>query len=1250
MAKKKKKKKSSTTTATVKTKAPTGLAIARSGNSVTFSWKIGDANYSSGQQFCWSINGAKATTKTTLSAGTTSKTVTVDFSKTVTSILFSVRGKRGSYKQKKKKYTPAWSEWSNKTVTIQLPTAPTVGFSLKGADDKFSGTFSWSTPNADSNKFTIYKKYEWESILVNKHNSTSPPSNWKSATRGTGTAVSSSKFFKEDSAIFSNTSYSYTRWFRVRSVGPRGASAWKYSRHTYAMPRQATGTSAKLTRKASSNGYMCTTKWTAPQSFMYPVEHDVVEYAIAKPAVSDNGSSTSYKVTWKAPASLSWTNAGSVGDTGGLDGLTFAIDQNLDEEEVVFVRVNTQHDYDTMPGPEVMASGAVGVLPEITGITITPNSTNHRVSVTATNNSTLESSFIAIYYRTDKKPSQYYCVGILPKGQSQITVQCPNWGSNNVSIGLRAMLADYTKNGSTYSLSKIKMASPSIQWNEGLVPGPPGNLTCTARDSNTIRVTWNWSSWASANQTELSWADHEDAWESTSGPSSFIVDNLYGGVWNISSLATGTWYVRARLLKTDDDGTIYGVWSGTKVVKLSSAPTTPSIVLSDGAVSPAGEVTCYWAYLTTDGTGQSQADICEATYNSSTQKYTYGKPFAKTSTAQHYTISAKTRKWAAGETRYIAVRVISSSGEISEWSTPQAVKIVDPISCQITSTSLVDELVGIGEYINTSDVEIVSGKTYYVRSGDEGSYVYTPVSSPIIDDIGSYFEEVKELRTALTELPLTVTVDGAGRGSKTSISVIRSKPYHIYRPDDSEYDGFEGEAVYVKTFDGDGLFQIKKQDLIGRIDDGASYKIVATVKDNYGQKAEAEKEFVVHWLHQAIIPSGTVRIDDEYDAAIITPLATVPTTVNLIPQSANLKSFNIEVQTISVNYAVDSCTIVNDTNYRNRLGIYNDIHVKPSTTYTLSVYASNVSGQTDLGIGDITENSSRSKWQGIAPYETLTSGRYTKTFTTPEDCSDIRIYFGLLDPESSTSLVTSITLSKIQLEEGSSASEWSPTGEDGDVCDIYRLSVDPPQLIYSGAKFGKTYVDPYPTIGETGGYRLVYRTYNDDYITEDGHIAWFNSSDLETNVDYLDEFTSIIDFGTARVALPYDLSLNHQWKKDFQQTAYLGGHIQGDWNPAVSRSGSLRATGIVASEYGDDEDHEAIDAMRRLAVYPGICHVRTPDGSSYAANVDVTEDREEKWITKLAKYTLDITAVDTDSLDGMTYEEWLASIEDEDEE
>lgn len=203
-----------------------------------------------------------------------------------------------------------------------------------------------------------------------------------------------------------------------------------------------------------------------------------------------------------------------------------------------------------------------------------------------------------------------------------------------------------------------------------------------------------------------------------------------------------------------------------------------------------------------------------------------------------------------------------------------------------------------------------------------------------------------------------------------------------------------------------------------------------------------------------------------------------------------------------------------------------------------------------------------------------------------------------------------------------------PTGSNyavGDVCDVYRLSVDKPVAIIEDGVLGETYVDEYPTIGEFGGYLGVYRTFNGDTRTETNYAYSYYEGEEYS----LSGFKSIIEFGGDSVTLYYDLSLSNSWKKDFVETKYLGGAVQGDWNPAVSRTGSIKAkVSIQEDPLSPDDPTKAIEAMRRLAVYSGVCVVRTPDGSNYYANVDVQEDREEKFVTRLATFSLNITRVD----------------------
>lgn len=207
----------------------------------------------------------------------------------------------------------------------------------------------------------------------------------------------------------------------------------------------------------------------------------------------------------------------------------------------------------------------------------------------------------------------------------------------------------------------------------------------------------------------------------------------------------------------------------------------------------------------------------------------------------------------------------------------------------------------------------------------------------------------------------------------------------------------------------------------------------------------------------------------------------------------------------------------------------------------------------------------------------------------------------------------------------------APSGSPTATCDIYRLSADKPQLIVKGATFGETYVDPYPAIGEAGGHRLVAITSNNDYATATG-LGWYDAQ--EDDGDILLDDNMIIDVDGEHIVLPYDIELSNKWGKDFKRTSYLGGSVQGDWNPAVTRD--LSANTVLVR--GDDLDRQLM--MRDLAGYAGIAHVRTPDGSSLTVNIQI--DERQSYDTRKISYTLTMQAIDPEALDGMTLAEWEA--------
>lgn len=1035
------------------TSKPTGLTIKRDVENFIFNWKKGDNNYDAGQNFSYSKGGEWI--NKTVGKKETEVEIEIlesDFFPHTEAILSSVgmkvQGKRSKFKKNGKTIKPKVSEWAEYYWTMNPPKLPVIKETL---DSELWNkcTFEWTVEISDSDNYWFVDT-EWQTMLVKDSNVEDGGKlvwdenqyGWDS---GFGTNEGS-ETYEEDT--FDIVEGSFTRWFRVRSRGAGGLSEWSYSRHVYALAYQANVESVVATVQPTG-GFQCRVIWEAPSTPAHPIDKTTVEYTITVP-----------EENLTCPDEASWVAANTSADTAGKDAIVFPIDRLLSKDQCLFVRVNTEHDRSVTYGLPVLAEGGIGVLndPTLTSVVL---GDEYRATVTATNNSEVEDSYLVVLYRPASDPVNEIVVGTIPHGETTVNVQAPDWsGEIAFAFGVYAAVGDST----TISRDGALMKS-SIVWGTGDVPKAPDNVRVSATSiSGTVRVEWDWT-WTEADGAELSWSDHEDAWESTDEPETYEISNIYNSRWNISGLETGIkWYVKVRLKKGIGDSETYGPYSETAVIDLTSAPSIPTLVLSESVITQNDSVTASWVYTTTDGTAQTYAEICEAEITS--EGIEYGDIIAHTETAQHVAISAQEAGWQTGETYNLCVRVVSASGRVSdEWSAPVSIIIAEPLEIYITDTSL--------EEITES------GRTFW----------------------------------ALTEMPLEIELSEPN----VTVAIERAQSYHINRPDETRYDGFDKETIALKS---GNVEAIEMSDLIGSLDDGAPYRLIATVKDDLGQSAETSLDFEVRWEHQAVVPDGTVEIDDENLIAKLTPTAPLFATVG-----------------------------------------------NPKT-------------------------------------------------------ADISNYYELIDDEYVPTTDTEVDEDKTYYVEADV--------DETDVCDIYRLSADRPQLVIQGGQFGETYVDPFPTLGQSGGYRFVFKTANGDYITEANELAWIDIDEI-LEIDY-----TIIDFDGGQIMLHYNVDVSSSWAKDFQETKYLGGSVQGDWNPAVSKTSNISAVTITIT------DEDEIEMIRRLAVSPSTCHVRTRDGSSYSADVQVSEDYSHDKRGKIGSYTFSITRVDAEGLDGMTLAQWEA--------
>ena len=1025
------------------TKPPTGLSITRNGFKFTFKWKLADANYGAGLKIKYyyyrSKQGVYESAWINLDTRATEYTITLSESafypvtrdNGLTWVSFFVGGTRQYEETSRDIFVYQWAISEGCTYNVYNPNAPTLTEALNSQSDNQT-TFTWKVTKSDTDARPFHS-VEWQSRRIPEDTGGDGPHYyWGSGVdgwiTGTSTEANSSYTITEDPTLLSQRSQ--TRWFRIRSRGAgytksskqyQLGSDWTYIKHVYGKPLYPLVREVKLIDGTPKH---VSVTFTATFNLAHPIDSEVIEYCIATPAAG-----------LEVPENARWTVARTITNYTGSsrDTVNFDLPSSIGLDQCLWVRAGATHDRTTSYSPGQRPLDVIGRLTQPGAIGLDIDTVTHRVTVSATNRSSVPDSQLAVIFR--RKGQKDLVVGIIPHGSTSVTVQCPDWGSDPVAFGAYAFQGTATSKAisggvSTYSI-KANMISDE-QWSGGNVPLAPTNVTAEATETaGEVMLTWTWA-WTEANRTELSWSQNPNAWESTDEPSTYMITNLHAAQWRVSGLDTGApWYFRIRLAQETDGETVFGPYCDPIEVDLSSVPNTPVLLLNKGVIVRRGAITASWAYVSTDNSPQSYAEICEATVNGGS--ITYGDIIAHTTTPLHVSFTAPA-SWAINTVHQLCVRVTSSSGKVSDWSEPIAIAVANPMTCSISQTSLVPETITEG--------------------GD-----------------------TREIM-ALTVMPLTVTVTGAGQGNTTLI-LERASEYHVIRPDESTSDGYEGETIALVKQTGEAQITIEQKMLIGALDDGAPYRLIAMTEDGFGQTATDTLDFEVHWAHQAVVPEAVSTIDIDNGIAILTPIA-------------------------------------------------------------------------------------------------------------PE---------GFIQ---------------------------------GDVCDIYRLSSDKPTLIVQDGVFGTEYVDPYPTIGETGGYRFVYRTINGDYITDDNAIAWL---DLPANID---DDATLINFGSDRVALRYNMDISHSWDKDFVETTYLGGSIQGDWNPAIHRSTS------VSVDYAIDEDADQIENMRRLAAYNGICHVRTVDGSTFAADVQVSESRSYDSAGKIVSFNVAITQVDGQTLDGVPYDEWSA--------
>ena len=944
------------------TKAPTTLQLARKKDKLTCSWKIKDKDYKDGQQFQYAFDESRKIGTTfrrvqqwsdvkSLKIKETSKAVTVptgdyypNTSVYLKGFTFQVRGNRDSYKKKHKAINPGWSEWEMKTFEFSELPKPVMGTPVLANEIRCQ--FPWEIPNSVTNESVkyYYTDLEWESALTRK--GAAPTWDIKTGTKST---IVSGSYKTGTFKTFSGTisieesgtdhlftgDYSYTRWVRARARGPEGPSAWVTKSHVYTEPSISKNITATLTKV--SNGYRCVVKWTSDTNKAKKIDETQVQYCFTVPT-ADMG----------CPDGASWENVRNpIPDTQGQNAMQFVLSNPPGQDEVMFVKINNTYDAKEQPGVPILVTGSIQKLKPPTLTAVTPNVETSMVQVTATNNSEVPGSFLAVYYRAGEETGDGQFVGVM-SNQTQ-SIKVPKWGKNGFALGIKAYAsAEYTANDAsntqrgrkvvseglskdkqsisvtlkdtpkekttisvaytyeysrrdvtrdrasslndfyvnfqagtaktitdpdgdddsyqnlrieydgsktfTFSIKNVEGISPVVKdieytfldsslsiysispknsefgymesdfvWNDGDIPLPPANVKVrqagNAEDGNaTLYVEWEWN-WKQANQVELSWADHEDAWESTDEPQTYVIENYKPNHWKIANLAVGKWWVKLRFIKVTDDATVYGTYAdavtdtGEKYINLATSPAIPKLLLQPEVITEDGTTTATWAYQSNDGSEQAFAEIWEKLDDGT---YRVFDPEIKTQTQQFINISASGQGWKTGETHNLALKVTSEKGEESpEFSEAVSVTIADKPEIAITETSLETRSVEVNPqthegnpitFTNPDGVLEFAKLRVDLEPTQEGTGDPSPTNVRPIHGVGSV--EVSDVGKNLLDFsPVTVTsssriADGIALKAGNYVASFRIKNntniqgYYQIRIDSTSIGGVNFAANY----------------------------------------------------------------------------------------------------------------------------------------------------------------------------------------------------------------------------------------------------------------------------------------------------------------------------------------------------------------------------------------------------------------------------------------------------------------------
>lgn len=1145
--------------------------------------------------------------------------VLVDQANKVETVYEKKKNKKGKIEwHKHTKTTKYTSKLATCTYDLWDPKKPR----LSVTDGSSETTFTLKVPesNTDGNNVTT-KITRWTKSIENW--GTKDPStnyDWANKTEYNSTTGK----YSSDTRTFTHTlgaadvaqGKSYTVMAKAVAQGPNGDPTTTYSSIVYAYPKAASNIKVSAVNSGSTQ-YKVTISWDKNEDSTHPCKRYKIQYYIGTPANTSMGIPSS---------GVSWTNATEyINCQSGVKQTTTIFTPRIGDEQCLWVRV-IQNNVQTMETPSkavLVKSFSTLVAPTIESITY--DAVTQLLTVSVDSNTNLDGVVSYVYIGKDVYTVPASGVLSVTRAFSVISF---SWAIN---------ARNYF--GSVASSTTTQYFDPSRDASNPTPYVPTGLSASKIGTTGNIKLTWT-PVLKGVTSSRITVADNSEEWSYASPD--FIQDiTIEGSATSavINELELGASYY-FRVQSTNSHGTtgysaIYGP------VKLSAADVpSPNISLQETA-DHGIRVSWNWNSWTS-------ARGIQISWSTDKNDRDGSNPFeilkGLSAGAQTYTIPPLNLE--RGETWYVWAWFTSGNAR----STPDEEHILLPISMSApTNLSLSRAAQNTDEEgqttarltwrnntstENTTSIEVSWSDNPHAWETTSGAETYDSesiINTILIPEltlgktwyarIRTIYNEKHYVWSAIASIDLRTTPSTPRISvSKNLVSQYSSVDFSwSYENEDLSEQASATVRIYNSSNVLVGNATVANSDKavtvyceqIGLVGDQDYYATVQTTSAN-GRSSDVSDEVhftVVNVPIASITSTSLVDViveEDTENESVVKQLQELPLSVTVggVPTNGTCIVYIERSKTIQLARPDES------TSY----GYEGELVVVAEGTNQVSITQEML--QTDFTDGG------EYRIYAIALNQLGTrSDPATLDFTvawTHQAIKPTATY--VVDPD--------LYIAKITPIEPEEALET-------DTFDIYRLSADKPELIVQGGEWGTTYVDPYITLGDNAGHRVVMRTENGDYTTAENEIAWIDLIPPNgTEEPFIDNESAVIDFDGQQIEIEHNLDVTHSWEKDFTETKYLGGSIQGDWNPAVSRKASMGAVMIKLIEASD------IIKMKRLAAYAGICHVRTPDGSSFTANVSVTEawSTDKDW--GFAEYTLDITRVDAETLDGMTLAEW----------